>query len=153
MTIEEELLQKAGEKVIDTLPGVWDRIRSNLRAAAISNFGITLEQFHILRHIRMGYASVAELAEKKGISRSAVSQAVEALVGKGLVTRQINPEDRRTARLTLTPYASEVMDANSLKNHIWVKEKMAALPADELRQILAAMEVLRKTFNPEERSH
>ncbi len=153
MAPNEEILQQTVEKVIETLPGVWDRIGSNLRAAGIANFGITLEQFHVLRHIRLGYASVAELAEKKGISRSAVSQAVEVLVGKGLVTRQINPEDRRTARLVLTPYASEVMDANSMKNRIWMKEKMAALPADELQQVLVAMEILRKTFNPEESSH
>jgi len=48
----ENLLQQTVDEVIETLPGVWGRIRSNLRAAAIENFGITLEQFHVLRHIR-----------------------------------------------------------------------------------------------------
>jgi Transcriptional regulators len=151
MKATEEQLKQSVDQVMDVLPNVWDRIRSNLRAAAISNFGITLEQFHILRHIRLGYTSVAELAEKKGITRSAVSQAVEALVSKKLVTRTTNPNDRRSAKLALTPYASEVMDANSLKNRVWMKEKMAVLSAEELEQIQAVMEILRNTFIPEEK--
>jgi DNA-binding MarR family transcriptional regulator len=123
-----------------------------LRSAAISNFGITLEQFHVLRHIRKGYASVAELAEKKQISRPAISQAVDVLVGKGLVIRQINPADRRSAHLELTPYACEVMDANFEKNRQWMKEKMQGLAPEEMQQVLQVMEILHNTFIPEERS-
>ena len=76
MNASESLLRETVENVLETLPPVWDRIRSNLRAAATEQFGITLEQFHVLRHIRRGFQSVADLAEKKQISRSAVSQAV-----------------------------------------------------------------------------
>jgi DNA-binding MarR family transcriptional regulator len=148
MFSSNDLLFQTVDQVINTLPGVWDRIRSNLRADAISNFGITLDQFHILRHIRKGCTSVAVLAEKKQISRPAVSQAVEVLVRKGLVTRQANPADRRSARLELTPYAREVMDANFEKNLLWMKDKMKGLTPDELDQVRQAMEILRKTFNP-----
>jgi DNA-binding MarR family transcriptional regulator len=61
----------------------------------LGRFGITMEQFHILRHIRRGYRSVKDLAEKKQINRSAVSQAIDALVSKGLVTRIQESGDRR----------------------------------------------------------
>jgi DNA-binding MarR family transcriptional regulator len=149
----ENLLQQTVDEVIETLPGVWGRIRSNLRAAAIENFGITLEQFHVLRHIRSGYATVAELAEKKGISRPAISQSVEVLVDKGLVTRESNPADRRSPHLKVTPHASDFLDANFEKNRIWMKEEMKALSPDEMTQVIQVMEILKKTFTPEERKH
>src|SRR5208283_1473662 len=92
-------LQQAVDKLLETLPPVWDRIRSNLRSAATEKFGITLEQFHVLRHIRRGFQSVGDLADKKQISRSAISQSVEVLVAKDLVTRRQESDDRRCVLL------------------------------------------------------
>jgi DNA-binding MarR family transcriptional regulator len=144
-------LLQAVDGVLETLPPVWDRIRSNLRAAATEKFGITLEQFHVLRHIRHGYRSVSELAEKKQISRPAVSQAVEDLVAKGLVTRTQESGDRRCVSLELTPYAVEVMDANFQENRVWMKGEMASLTKEELACLVKAMGILKGTFLPGER--
>ena len=148
---KEIQLQEAVDEVINALPGVWNNIRAKLRLAATSNFGITLEQFHILRHIRKGYASVAELADVKQISRPAVSQAVQSLVEKGLVTRETDADDRRSARLTLTPYAEKVLDANYDSTREWMKGKMQTISSDEAEQVIRAMEILKKLFNSEEK--
>jgi DNA-binding MarR family transcriptional regulator len=148
MNTSESLLSQTVDSVLETLPAAWDRIRSNLRAAATGKFDITLEQFHVLRHIRQGWSTVGDLAEKKQISRSAVSQAVDVLVAKGLVTRCQESDDRRFVRLELTPHASEVMDANFAENRIWMKEKMTTLTVDELNTIRQAMAVLKNTFAP-----
>ena len=138
------------DSLLETLPPVWDRIRSNLRSAATEKFGITLEQFHVLRHIRKGFQSVGELADKKQISRSAISQSVGVLVAKGLVTRRQESDDRRCVLLELTPHASEVMDANFQQNRVWMKKKMASLAPEELRSVQTAMGILRRTFAPEQ---
>ena len=142
-------LQQTVDCLLETLPPVWDRIRSNLRAAATRKFNITLEQFHVLRHIRRGYQSVSDLAEQKQISRPAVSQAVEALVAKGLVTRRQESEDRRCVLLELTPQAREVLDANYEENRIWMEARMASLTPAELASIRAAMDILKRSFAPE----
>jgi len=136
--------------LLETLPPVWDRIRSNLRAAGTEKFGITLEQFHALRHIRRGFTSVGAISDKRQVSRSAVSQAVEALVRKGLVTRTQESADRRCVRLALTPYASEAMDANYQANRLWMKAKMSSLSSEELECVRASMDILRATFMPDE---
>jgi DNA-binding MarR family transcriptional regulator len=148
MNPSEPELRRTVAILLETLPPVWDRIRANLRSAATSRFGITLEQFHVLRHIRRGYQSVADLADKKQTSRSAVSQAVGALVAKGLVTRRQESEDRRCARLELTPVASEILDANYEENRRWMEEKMASLAPEELTLVRKAMEILKVTFTP-----
>ncbi len=143
-------LQRTVDSVLTTLPPVWDRIRSNLRIAATTRFGITLEQFHVLRHIRQGYQSVGELAVKKQISRSAVSQAVNVLVAKGLVTRRHESDDRRCVLLELTPHASRVLDANYQENRSWMKTRMASMSREEMKSVHQAMEILNRTFTPEE---
>jgi DNA-binding MarR family transcriptional regulator len=142
-------LQHTVDALLASLPPVWDRIRSNLRIAATTRFAITLEQFHVLRHIRQGYQSVGDLAEKRQISRSAVSQAVGVLAGKGLVTRRQESDDRRCVLLELTPHANRVLDANFKANRLWMKTRMASLTMEELNSIRQAMKILKKTFSPE----
>jgi DNA-binding MarR family transcriptional regulator len=144
-------LEQTVDSVLDSLPPVWDRIRGKLRAGATGRFAITLEQFHTLRHIRRGCDSVKGLAERLQVSRPAVSQAVDALAAKGLVTRVQESEDRRCMRIHLTPYASEVMDENFEENRAWMKSQMASLTGKELAAIDAAMRTLRRTFAPEDR--
>jgi len=150
MKTPDPSLQLTVDSMLETLPPVWDRISYNLRTAAMGQFGISLAQFHVLRHIRHGCRSVGELAEKKQISPSAVSQAVEALVVKGLVTRVQESGDRRCVRLELTPRASDALDANFRENHIWMEGKMALLTPADLESIRKSMGILRKTFCPEE---
>ncbi|MFZ2780942.1 MAG: MarR family transcriptional regulator [Rectinemataceae bacterium] len=139
-------LEHSVDSVLEAIPLVWDRIRSNLRAAATQRFGITLEQFHILRHIRRGFCHVGDLADKKQISRSAVSQAVDVLAAKGLVTRLRESGDRRLVRLELTAHATGVMDSNFLETRDWMKRKMESLSSEELKNIAEAMETLEKVF-------
>jgi DNA-binding MarR family transcriptional regulator len=144
------LLEQTVDSVLQTLPPVWDRIRSNLRAAATAKFSITLEQFHVLRHIRQGYQSVGELAAKKQISRSAVSQAVEVLVSRGLVTRRRRSDDRRCVLLQLTARASRVLEANFQENRAWMKDRMSPTASNDLDTVLKAMGILKTTFTPGE---
>lgn len=144
-------LQETAELVINILPRIWFAIRGNLRSAATTKFSISLEQFHILRHIHKGYTSVAELAEVKGTSRSAVSQAVQILVEKDLVTREVDPNDRRSANLKITPYAEEVLNANMEDTRRWIEEKMQELSAEDLKKVQEAMQILNNTFIPNEK--
>jgi len=142
---------EAVDSVLNTLPQLWERLRGRLRAAAIERFGITLEQFHALRHIRRGCSSVSELADRKLTSKAAVSQSVEALVRKGLVTRSRDQVDRRKVRLELTPYAKEVLEANAAANRAFMTERMATLTEEEIILIQGAMTALQRLFLPEER--
>lgn len=150
MKISEPALRESVDSLLDALPQVWDRIRTNLRAAAIEGFGITLEQFHALRHIKKGCSSVAELADRRQVSRSAVSQAVDALVAKGLVIRGEVSGDRRCVRLELTAPAREALDANYEANRLWMRQRMAGLSREELALLKRAMDILKGAFTPGE---
>ena len=142
----EELLQLAIDRFWETVPPVWNKVRGNVRCIATEYFEITLDQFHILRHIRKGRGSVSELAEIQQISRPAISQAVDILVDKGLVSRTTDAEDRRYIRLELTPTGNDLLNTIFKQNRRWMMEKMAGLSPDEIDSIVHGLEILKKTF-------
>lgn len=144
---KEEVLQRAIDRFWETFPPVWNRVRGNLRSIATENFDISVEQFHILRHIRKGICSVSELAAVKQISRPAISQAVDLLVDKGLITRQQSAEDRRFVQLALTESGDDLLNTIFQKNREWMTEKMASLNAKELDDITRAMEIIKIMFD------
>src|SRR5512138_2332702 len=110
MTSQKDLQEQAIDRFWETVPPVWNFVRSHIRATATGKFDITVEQFHVLRYVRRGPNSMSELATAKNISRPAISQAVEVLVKKGLLTRVPSKEDRRCVDLVLTDAGNHLLD-------------------------------------------
>jgi DNA-binding MarR family transcriptional regulator len=110
----------------------------------VEQFGISVEQFHILRHVRKGLDSVSALAEVKNISRPAISQSVDLLVTRGLLARTTNPQDRRHIRLDLTAEGNALLDAVFGDTRQWMMETIAPLSNDEIRALTRSMESLKK---------
>lgn len=143
----EQARQRLIDRFWETIPPMWNRIRGRIRGTAAEKFGITVEQFHILRHIRKGFRSMGELAQEKQISRPAISQAVEILVEKGLITRSQSSEDRRFVQLELTPSGNELLNSIFQTNRAWMMEKISALTLEEVETILCAMDAFQKAFD------
>ncbi len=143
----EELRQEAIDRFWETIPPVWNLVRSNLRCIASENFEISVEQFHILRHIRKGITSVSELAAVKQISRPAISQAVDILVEKGLIARQQDAQDRRYVHLRLTPEGDDLLNKIFQENRAWMTEKMSTFDSEALNSVIAGLEILKAIFD------
>jgi DNA-binding MarR family transcriptional regulator len=144
MTASDHLRNQAIDRFWETIPPLWGMIRTHIRAEATKNFDISVEQFHILRHVRRGTGSVSELATAKNISRPAISQAVEVLVKKGLLTRVQSTQDRRFVELTLTDAGNKLLDTVFQETRGWMKERMSPLSLDELETVAKAMGALKK---------
>jgi DNA-binding MarR family transcriptional regulator len=142
-----EARQCAIDRFWETFPPVWHQVRVSLHTMA-EEVGVTVEQFHVLRHIRRGASSVSELAAVKQISLSAISQVVEALVVKGLVLRQPSPTDRRCVYLGLTEAGSGLLNTIFQKNRAWMAEKLATVGEAELVEISQALDTLMHVFGP-----
>jgi DNA-binding MarR family transcriptional regulator len=147
MPPSDELTQQAIDRFWETVPPTWNRIRRRLRASASEDFGITVEQFHILRHIRKGFHTVSELADERLISRPAASQIVEVLASKGLVERCQSVGDRRRVDLELTDNGNALLNAIFQQNRIWMQSKLASLNEGELTRLLGGLEILQKAFD------
>ena len=138
-------LQQAVDAFWENLPPFWQRIRAHIRQVAAEQFDLSVEQFHILRHIRRGQASVSELAEAKNISRPAISQAVDVLVNKGFIQRMPDARDRRHVQLTLTDSGNALLDAIFADTYQWMMQLLSPMSAEELHNLVRAMDSLKKT--------
>jgi DNA-binding MarR family transcriptional regulator len=140
------LYDHAIDRFWETVPPLWNFVRSHIRATATTQFDITVEQFHVLRHVRRGI-SMSELATARNISRPAISQAVDNLVNKGLLTRVQSTQDRRYVELALTDAGNHLLDSVFKETRGWMKQRMRALTADELETIAKAMELMKKMLD------
>jgi len=147
MSVTERLQLEAIDRFWDTIPPLWETIRTHIRAEAARKFDISVEQFHILRHVRRGIGSISELAAAKNISRPAISQAVDVLVKKGLLTRIQSSQDRRFVELTLTDTGNNLLDTVFQETREWMQERMSSLTTDELQAIAKVMTVLKKMLD------
>jgi DNA-binding MarR family transcriptional regulator len=81
--------------------------------------------------------SVKDLAEQSSITPGAVTQFVDGLVERGLVSRESDPSDRRIVRLKLTELAKNQFE-KFRKEHLASMFKIfEALDDDEIKQLIA----------------
>jgi DNA-binding MarR family transcriptional regulator len=84
----------------------------------------------------------SDLAKKLNITSGAVTHQINALEKLGLVTRVINPEDRRESWLEFTPKGKEMIA--TIKANYWKKlcqlvEYLGAEDSDQLNKIIFKM--------------
>jgi DNA-binding MarR family transcriptional regulator len=131
----------------ETIPPIWRQTRGQIRGVAAERFGLTVEQFQALRRIRKGYDSVSALAEEGRLSRSQASRAVDVLVGKKLVTRLTDANDRRHIHLSLTDKGEQTLDAIFAETEAWLAKRFQSLTREQAEQIAQALSLLRGAFN------
>jgi DNA-binding MarR family transcriptional regulator len=146
-TTTEEALKQAIDQYWETVPTVWNLIRSHLRTIAMEQFDISVGQFYVLRHIRKGLTSVRDIAEARQISRPAISQEVELLVEKGLITRRQAIDDRRFVHLALTEEGEDLLNNLFSMNRVWMMERMAEVNKDDLHRITQGLRLLKTAFD------
>ena len=135
------------DKFWETIPPVWRQTRAQIRGVAADRFGLTVEQFQVLRRIRKGYDSVSALAKEGHFSRSQASRAVDALVNKRLVTRLTDAQDRRHVHLSLTEKGEKALSAIFAEPETWLAKRFQSLTPEQTGQITRALSLLRDAFN------
>jgi DNA-binding MarR family transcriptional regulator len=122
-------------------------VRGHIRAVAVSQVDITVEQFHMLCHTRRDLGLVSELAEEQSSSHPAISQAADVMVSKHQITRTQDTHDRRHIRLDLTPAGNTLLDAIFNDTRKWMKEISATLSDEELQTLIDTMSIFKKVLS------
>src|SRR5215469_13874264 len=97
-----------GEKrILRTIERANQRVRRYL-AAQLDDLGITEIEAHLLARLAArGPLLVSEVQQAFGLRRSTLTNALDRLQQKELLTRQLYAGDRRTFMLDLTPRGRE----------------------------------------------
>lgn len=68
--------------------------------------------------------AIGELGERRNLSPSGISRAVDRVAREGLVERRPNPEDQRSLVVVLTPAGLERLRAAQVTHHALVRERL-----------------------------
>ena len=98
--------------------------------------GLTLPQLRILFRIRQEPGiGVRDMAHAFGVSASNITQQVDKLVARGLVTRADRPQDRRQVAHTLTAEGEHVAGEVSQAAQTYLRDVLGRLSPDELADL------------------
>jgi DNA-binding MarR family transcriptional regulator len=144
MTLEEEVkqnkfvseYQKASINILFT--GSW---LYNLNSSHLKKFGITPEQFNVLRILRGSHPKammLAEITNRMIDKNSNCTRLVEKLRQKGLVSREICENNRRQVDIGITEKGLGLLKKIDLESPMWfeVLKNITKAEAAELNRIL-----------------
>lgn len=97
-----------------------------------------IRAMHLL-HTHPGMAQ-KDLAEAMGITPAAISTAVKEMTSLGLIDRKSDPDDARQMRLYLSEQAQCQISEIQIMRSKAVARLLAALPLEEQRMIVEALE-------------
>jgi len=89
-----------------------------------------------------GPGSVNDLTRHLGLTKAAVSQLLDPLLGAGLVQSTENPDDRRMKLIALTDKGRRVVEKAMNTRHAWLSDLALALTETEKAQLLPAIRLL-----------
>lgn len=141
--------EECGREVLETVLAVMRTVRAEMRQ--FRQAGLTMSQFRVLFMMRKHPGvSLTFLADRLGLSLPAMSQMVDLLVERGLLTRQPCEDDRRRVELRLTAEGSRLIQAVRLANQQRLALSLATLPDDERDVVWQAMQLLNGVFGSRE---
>ncbi|WP_067697050.1 MarR family winged helix-turn-helix transcriptional regulator [Nocardia jejuensis] len=108
--------------------------RDAWKRAVVERTGMPFSRVRVLRRLRPGPLTVKELASAAAMDAPATTVTVNDLESRGLVVREIDPENRRRKLVSLTDEGREVV-ARALATPDPAPAEVEQLDADDLRAL------------------
>lgn len=115
--------------------------------------GITGSQFFVLRQIvGKGRLTVSEVAEKLGVSLSAITALVDRLVKSDLVVRSRDEQDRRLVWLEATDKGKEILDKCIEGRKKVAVKYFSQLPEEDTKKLIEIYEKILLMMKSDEKN-
>src|SRR6185437_14431136 len=95
---------------------------------------------------RRGPQRITTMAAAQGVSQPSMTQLVQRLEQRGLVTRTSDPSDGRVAVVRLTEEGRAALAARRQRNAMRIAELLADLPDDEVQALSDALAAVLPTM-------
>jgi DNA-binding MarR family transcriptional regulator len=93
---------------------------------------------------RDGPITLGGLAAVERVQPPTITAAVGRLEQRGLVRRLTDPDDRRVARVEITPQGRRLLEQSRSRKTAYLEQRLATLTADEQTTIERAAEILER---------
>ncbi|GAA1427161.1 MarR family transcriptional regulator [Microlunatus lacustris] len=94
--------------------------------------------------LNSGDLTMGELAAQELVQPPSMTRIVNGLEERGLVTRTADPQDRRSARVSLTEEGRTILLANRRRRDQWLAVRLAVLDAGERDLLQRCIPLLEK---------
>jgi len=125
------------------------QIETEIRRRLRLHFEMTLPRFDYLAQLHRFHQEQPEGLRMSALSRylmvtgGNVTSLTDELEKSGYVTRQVDPQDRRSTRIALTPRGKRAFERVAEEHERWVIELLAGLAPGEGEQLHALLGHLR----------
>jgi len=108
--------------------------------------GLTLSQMEVLSEVaRTGVITPAELAARLHVRVQSLTDSINELVGRGLVSRRQDEDDRRRQLIEATAAGTALLDDDRAERDAWLNATMRETLTDlEFNLLMLVAPVLRK---------
>ena len=106
----------------------------------VQSHGLTGPQATLLNALNQGSMSAGELASRINLSQGTVTDILNRLEGRGLVSRVRDNADKRRVNVTLTNRGEEVLKRSLPDMQALLTERLGELPEWEQSQLLSALQ-------------
>lgn len=108
-----------------------------------SDSGLTPTQLSALAAVdRHGPLTLGDLAQHERVAPPTVTRVIAKLEADGFVTRQADPDDRRSALVATTRSGRRLLDATRTRKDAWLAARIASLGPDDQARLHQALDVL-----------
>jgi DNA-binding MarR family transcriptional regulator len=115
-------------------------------APVVAEHGLQSGEFDILATLRRAAGTqgmgAGALASSAMVTSGAITNRVDRLVAKGLVTRDLDATNRRAVRIALTPAGRQLVDEAVVQHVANEKRLLGVLDADDQEQLAALLKRL-----------
>ena len=112
-------------------------------ARELSDFGLTVTQFSVLRSIlhQDQQSTMSALADETLLRCATMTGIVDRLARMGVVARQRDPEDRRRVLVELTPSGREVLQGVRRKLRARLRDTFVHLSSDDAEELVRLLQL------------
>jgi len=98
-----------------------------------------------------GPLTLGDLAARESVSPPAITRMAGVLAKEGLLLRRADPEDRRIVWVSVTPAGRRLLQRSRTRKTAYLARKLQRLSGEDLAALRAAMPVLRRLLEEDDR--
>jgi len=120
-----------------------NRISGEIAALYQQRFGVGVTEWRVMAVLgRYPALSAVEVAERTAMDKVAVSRAVNALIERGLLLREVASEDRRRSVLTLSRAGRKIYEQIVPLALAYERQLLARLGANDSKRLDSVLDLL-----------
>jgi DNA-binding MarR family transcriptional regulator len=129
------------DEVVSRLRSAVNRLQRRLRQESLG--GLSPAQASALGSVRRhGHPTLGELATIEQVQPPTITRIVASLTEAGMVTRVADANDRRSARVRMTPAGERALERVRTRKNAFLLRRLDQLSTDEQRQAVQLVALL-----------